>query len=144
MNKVVLMFGLIFLASFAQAEVEMDKKQFMADMMDANPVPNYVLMIKNNAEKLGMFADQMKAVKAWNSKHSSKMSEWVKAVIEGEQKLKMASLNGRSMDEILEMSQSVHESRQAIIQGKTECRDHIRGILDENQWNKLVVLIKKA
>ena len=117
-------------------------KQFMKDMKYTNPVPNYVSVIKKNAKALELTEDQMAKVNAWNKANGPRMAEMVYSVIQGEKEIKMASLNGKSYEEITKMADSLLETRKMIIVGKTKCRDYIMSVLTEAQWRKLTEMIK--
>lgn len=42
---------------------------------------------------------------------------------------------------LLAMAKVLHQTRLRISEGKTRCRDHIRAVLNEAQWQKLKAMI---
>ncbi len=115
---------------------------FMKDMAHANPVPSYVSVIKKNAEALALSDEQMAQVMAWNKANTQKMKGMVMSVIDGEQKIKQASLDGVPSEEIMNMAKALNATRLSIVEGKTRCRDHMMNILDDAQWKKLATMVK--
>ncbi|QEP42663.1 hypothetical protein D5085_05655 [Ectothiorhodospiraceae bacterium BW-2] len=95
------------------------QQAFMMHMQHANPVPNYVAMIKKNAKVLNITEAQMQQVMDWNQSNSQKMHDMVMSVIESERQLKQASMQGVAVSEILTQSNTIHQTRLEIIAGKT-------------------------
>lgn len=143
MKKTILLLlvCLILPVSMVHAENKGGKGYFMKHMMHANPVPNYVAVIKKNSQALNMSTEQMDQVMAWNKANGPKMHDMVMSVIVGEKQLAEASMSGVSAEEILAMAEKVHKTRLDIIAGKTRCRDRMLKILDDEQWTKLVAMV---
>ena len=143
MKKTVLLLlaCLILPVSLAHAENQGGKGRFMKHMMHANPVPNYVAVIKKNSQTLNMSKEQMDQVMAWNKANGPKMHDMVMSVIAGEKQMAEASMAGVSADEIIAMAEKVHKTRLEIIVGKTRCRDRMLKILDDEQWTKLTAMV---
>jgi hypothetical protein len=140
-KSAILLVSLMLSTSVAYAD-DQAMTQFMTHMAHANPVPNYVSVIKQNAQALGLSKEQMDQVMAWNNANTKKMQSMVMSVIEGEQQIKQASLAGVDNEEIMQMAKALGETRLNIIAGKTRCRDQMMSILDEAQWQKLAAMVK--
>jgi hypothetical protein len=140
-NTVILFVLLIFQVTSSVAGNHGGKGHFMKHMVHANPVPNYVSVIKKNSDTLGLSKEQISQVMAWNKANSKQMHDMVMSVIDGEMKMKQASLANANAQEILKIAKEVHETRMNIIEGKTRCRDHIKAILNDDQWEKLTLMI---
>lgn len=139
-----LMLALMVLSGNALAAGQHDKHQFMQYLQHANPVPNYVSVIRKNSETLGISESQMQQVMAWNKSHSAAMRERVMAVIDGEKKMREASMQGAPAGEILALAHQVSNTRMQIITGKTQCRDHMMSILSAEQWQQLTALMAQG
>lgn len=135
---IALFLSLIFSSTMLYA----DQMQFMRDMAHANPVPNYMSIIKANEDKLGLNDDQKMKVMTWMKKNGKKMAAMVQSVIDGEAQIKTASMDGTSHVEISAMTQKLMATRSKIIAGKTTCRDYMMGVLTDAQWQQLVDIIK--
>ncbi|MCU7940704.1 MAG: hypothetical protein KZQ64_14435 [gamma proteobacterium symbiont of Bathyaustriella thionipta] len=133
-----LFLSLIFSTSILHA----DQAQFVRNMAHANPVPNYMSIIKMNADKLGLNDEQKNKVMVWKKKNGPKMAAMVKSVIEGEKELKIASMDGVPQTEISAMSDKLLDTRKKIISGKTTCRDYMMDVLSDAQWKQLTDIIK--
>ncbi|MET0028340.1 MAG: hypothetical protein ABW101_11950 [Candidatus Thiodiazotropha sp.] len=144
MKKISMMlFACLLLSVFAvHAENPQGKGQFMKYMAHANPVPNYVAVIRKNAQALNITDAQMEEVMAWNKANTGPMQEMVMSVISGEKQMADASMAGTSADEIMAMAKKVEQTRLDIIAGKTRCRDRMLEILDKDQWEKLTAMVK--
>jgi len=140
-NRLMLATVLLTVGLSAQAGSHAEKGQFMQYMTHANPVPNYVSVIKKQGKVLGLSEAQMSQVMAWNTANNDKMHKMVMSVIEGEKKMKQASMAGVSTDEIITMAKQLSETRVQIVSGKTHCRDHIKSVLNEAQWQQLTAMI---
>lgn len=138
----LLLLACLFLpATLVHAENAGGQGHFMKYMMHANPVPNYVAVIKKNSQALNISKDQMDQVMAWNKANGPKMHDMVMSVIAGEKQMAEASMSGVSADEIMAMAEKVHKTRMDIISGKTRCRDRMLKILDDEQWIKLTAMV---
>jgi hypothetical protein len=139
----LILFACLLLPVFSlHAENPNGKAQFMKYMAHANPVPNYVAVIRKNAQALNITDAQMDEVMAWNKANTDKMQEMVMSVITGEKKMAEASMAGTGADEIMSMAKEVEQTRLDIIAGKTQCRDRMMEILDKDQWQKLTAMVK--
>ncbi|MCG7981307.1 MAG: Spy/CpxP family protein refolding chaperone [Candidatus Thiodiazotropha lotti] len=138
---VLLLAVLLFTVSGVTAENMGGKGRFMKYMAHVNPVPNYVAFIRKNSQQLKISDAQMAQVMEWNKQNRSKMHEMVMSVIEGENKMAQASLDGVSADEINSMAEAVHNTRMQIIVGKTRCRDRMMEILDDAQWGQVTAML---
>ncbi len=140
MKNVIISLLLTFILSTAlQAG---DKEVFMRNMAHVNPVPNYMSIIVTQADKIALSADQKTKVIAWNKKNGAKMATMVNSIIDGEKKIKMASMDGTASSEMASMADQLMETRKKIIIGKTTCRDYMMEVLSPEQWKKLTDIIK--
>ena len=135
-----LLLSLTFSSSFLYAS----DADFMKNMAHANPVPNYMSIIKANEDKLGLNKQQKEKVMAWKNKHAKKMGAMVQSVIDGESEIKSASMAGASQTDIKAMSDKLMATRANIIAGKTTCRDYMMEVLTDVQWKQLTDIIKAA
>ena len=138
---VILLAALLIPVTMTHAGSHGGKGKFMKMMVHANPVPNYVAVIKRNSEALGLTKEQIGQVMAWKKANSEKMHEMVMSVVAGEKKMKEASMTGVAAEKIMEMAKEVHKTRLDIIAGKTSCRDRMMQILNKEQWTKLTGMV---
>jgi hypothetical protein len=135
---VALFLSLIFSSSLLYA----DQATFMRNMAHVNPVPNYMSIIKVNADKLGLNDEQKAKVLDWKNKKGKKMAAMVQGVMDAEAKIKAASIEGSDAKEITTMAQDLMDKRMKIITNKTECRDYMSNILTKAQWKQLMAIVK--
>ena len=119
-----------------------DKEAFVRNMAHTNPVPNYMSIIAANTDKLALSADQKTKVMAWKKKNGAKMATMVNSIVDGEKKIKLASMDGVSSTKIVSMADQLMDTRKKIIVGKTTCRDYMMDVLSPEQWKQLTDIIK--
>ena len=140
MKKMII--ALLLSLTFSSSILYASNADYMRQMAHANPVPNYMSIIKMNADKLGLNEEQNNQVMVWKKKNGEKMAVMVKSVMAGEKEIKLASMNGVSSSEIATMSNNLMDTRKKIIAGKTTCRDYMMKVLTEAQWKQLTDMMK--
>ena len=140
MKKIITALFLSFI--FSSSAVQADEAAFMRNMAHSNPVPNYMSIIANNADKLGLNKEQKEKVMAWKTKNGEKMAAMVQSLITGEKEIKMASMDAVPGAEISVMADKLMDIRKKIIAGKTTCRDYMMNVLSDAQWQQLTDIIK--
>ena len=140
MKKMII--ALLLSLTFSSSILYASNADYMRQMAHANPVPNYMSIIKMNADKLGLNEEQKNQVMVWKNKNGEKMAVMVKSVMAGEKEIKLASMNGVSSSEIATMSNNLMDTRKKIIAGKTTCRDYMMKVLTEAQWKQLTDMMK--
>ena len=133
---------LIFSLFISSSLLAADQMQFKRNMAHANPVPNYMSIIKMNADTLGLNSDQKSKVMVWKKKNGPKMAVMVDSIIKGEEEIKSASMAGVSQDKIKAMADALMDTRKKIIIGKTTCRDYMMSVLSDAQWQQLINIMK--
>ncbi|MCP3848736.1 MAG: hypothetical protein GY694_00655 [Gammaproteobacteria bacterium] len=127
---------------FSAVNLQASDMEFLRNMAHANPVPNYMSIIKKNAAKLELNKEQTEKVMVWKKKNGPKMAAMVQSVIDGEMKIRMASIDGISQKEITAMADELMDTRKKIILGKTTCRDYMMNVLTDSQWKQLAGIVK--
>ncbi len=128
---------------FSAVNLQASDMEFLHNMAHANPVPNYMSIIKKNAAKLELNMKQTEKIMAWKKKNGPKMAAMVQSVIDGEKKIRMASIDGISHKEITAMADELMDTRKKIILGKTTCRDYMMNVLTDSQWKQLTIKFQR-
>ena len=123
---------------------ERKQKQAMRAMQHANPVPNYMVLLKQDPADLKLTAEQKTKLDKWFQENNAKSAEAVKNIIAAEKALAQASLEGKDKAEIMKQADAMLAMRRAMIEQKTNCLDHIREVLSPEQWTQLLTLQKQA
>lgn len=113
------------------------KQEAMKNMLHANPLPNYMAIIRKDAEVLKLTEEQKTKLDAWYQEHNAHAAETVKKIIAAEQALAQASMEGVSAELIMQQYDEMAAMRRALAEGKTQCRDHVRSVLSAEQWAQL-------
>ncbi|MEN8217569.1 MAG: hypothetical protein ABFS56_14605 [Pseudomonadota bacterium] len=112
----------------------------MKAVKHAHPLPNFMLVIIKHGDMLALSPEQEQAFANWRAKHGPIAKELVMAIKKGEQQLQEASMSGASKEEIMGQLDALLEKRRQLAQMKTTCRDNMRQILSDEQWNKVLSL----
>lgn len=134
-----------------QKVVELYKENFMpkAEKMGkmemikhTNPAPNLMQVIKKMGDKLNLTKKQVTDLKKWGSERGPIMKKQYQAVMQLEADIFQAGLNNESVDKISQLGDAITQERIKIIRGKMFCRDNMKRILDDKQYNKVIELYK--
>lgn len=109
----------------------------MKNMLHANPLPNYMAILRKDAAALQLTAEQQAKLDAWYQEHNTHANETVKKIVAAEQALAQASMDGTSLEVIMKQYDEMAAMRRALAEGKTQCRDHVRSVLSAEQWAQL-------
>jgi hypothetical protein len=132
----------ILVLIMAAASVQQVGAIDMTAVKHAHPLPNLMITIVEHGDMLDLSPEQDQALADWRAKQKSIMAELVMAIKNGEQQLEEASLNGASKKEIMAQLDALLEKRRQIADIKTDCRDNMRRILSDEQWNEVVSLYR--
>lgn len=120
------------------------KQEFMKNMKHANPLPNYMMIIKQQADTLKLTDEQKTKVDAWFNANNPKAGEAVKNIIAAEQALLEASLGGAGKDELIKQFDEMAAMRRALAEQKAACSDYMRQVLTPEQWEQTVKMQREA
>jgi hypothetical protein len=114
-----------------------------AVMKHANPMPNLMLIVKKQGDKLELSKEQKQNLDKWMEERASVAKKLALGIINGEAILHEAALDGASKDMLTAMLDTILKKREEIVELKTDCRNHLREILNGEQWEKLLKLYKE-
>ena len=112
----------------------------MAIMKHANPMPNYMQVVMKMGDQLDLTEAQQQALKEWRTKNGPVVDALAESIIESEQQLAKLSMSGASVEEIKSAAEKSLALRMEMIERKTNCRENMRNVLDEAQFDKVVTL----
>ncbi|MES9852239.1 MAG: hypothetical protein ABW170_10445 [Candidatus Thiodiazotropha sp. L084R] len=143
MKKIVFAFCILAFISSANSFAESGGMHDFPQMMKhANPMPNLMKVVKQHENELNLSEKQSKALAGWRDSHSKPMHAKVTEIDELEKNIYEATIAGKDKAEIMEMASKVLELRSSIISTKLDCRDNMKSILSEEQFNKVVSMYK--
>jgi hypothetical protein len=119
-----------------------DKSKKMA-MKHANPLPNLMKVVSKYGDQLDLSEQQNAALADWRKKNNKKTHALVKQVIASEKQLHTAALSNASQSELQDLMDKVLGVRLQIAKTKISCRENMRKILSNDQWNKVVTLYRQ-
>ena len=112
-------------------------------MMHANPLPNYMKLVLDNIEVLEIDEKQHQQLLAISKEKSPQAVGMAKKVSEVEKKIFQSSLDNVEKEVLAKDFEESLELRTSLVTMKLDCRDQVLEILNEKQWNDLVVLYKE-
>ncbi len=149
----LIIFSTLLLASVSVHASSHGNKQSMGSVMGyekpgmamkhANPLPNLMKVTMKFGEELNLSAEQKSELANWNTHNGPIMKDLVRDVIKAEQVLHSAALSNASQAELQNLMDHVLRLRLQVAKGKIRCRENMRRILNEQQWNKVVSIYKQ-
>jgi hypothetical protein len=118
-------------------------QELKAVMKHANPMPSLMLVVKKQSDKLELSKEQKQNLDEWMKEHAPTVKKLAFSIKNGEAILHEAALDGASKDMLTAMLDTILKKREEIVEIKTDCRDHLREILNGEQWEKLLQLYKE-
>jgi len=116
----------------------------MKNMMHAHPMPNYMAIMKKEADTFKLDDQQEAKVDEWINEHYNKATELAEEIIVAEHALAEASMDGSSLENIMKKFDETAVMRRTLAELKTKCRDLLHSVLTSEQWKQLVTLEKAA
>ena len=133
----------ILLAAFCSVQAaDMDKAALMAAVKHAHPLPNFMRVIVENQDKLGLSEEQKQAVAAWVGEHRPIVKELALSIKAGEKALHDAALNCATKAEMMVNLEELLKKRREMAENKMDCRDAMRELLGYDKWQQVLELYK--
>jgi len=137
-------FALLLTITFLASDAFAQNNKRMGDMMGhANPMPNLMRVISQNASQLELTSEQSRALTDWRSKSRGPMHDLVSEIHDIENAIHKGSMDGKSKAELMNMATKLMQKRNEIITRKIDCRDNMRNILNDQQYAKVLAMYVK-
>jgi len=132
-------FGLSFLAGMAIAA----PKTKMQVAKHVSPMPNLMMLVHMNAAELALDDEQLASVQEWKQTHQAQVQFLMSDILETEQALHDATLEGLDKAEKDELRDDLLASRRELIDIKHRCVTNLQTTLDDEQWQQLMTVRAK-
>ena len=126
-----------------KVDLEAEKAAKLKVMMHANPLPNYMTVILSNAEVLNIDEKQHQQLLEISKAKSPQAVKMAYKIGEIEAELHKASLDNAKKELLASGFEKSLDLRTSLVTMKLDCRDQVLEILNEQQWNDLVVLYQE-
>ena len=120
------------------------KHAFMQNMKHVNPLPNYMALIKKEADTLKLNDGQKIKVDVWFNENNPKAAEAVKNIVAAEQALSETSLTGANAEDLMKQFDEMAAMRRHLAEQKANCSDYMRSVLTPEQWAQVVKMQREA
>lgn len=107
-------------------------------MKHANPVPNYMSLVMKMSDKLQLNDEQVSMVKQWKASNSDSVAALVKSIVVSEKKLAEQSMSDAPAEVIMQSASETMALRLEMVERKTKCRDNLKTILNEAQYETVL------
>ena len=107
-------------------------------MHHANPMPNLMMVVMKKSDELNLTADQKKALAAWREKSNPIIKQQLGKVMMLEKEIMEASLQGADKAALMSKVDEMLALRRDIAERKVNCRDNLKKILNEQQYNMVL------
>ena len=118
--------------------------QNIRENLHANYMPNYLPVLTNSQEALGLSGEQCAVINKYRKEKASKGQLIVKETNKPEKEAYQAAFEGASMDDIMKRNTEIQSLRTKITQGKMKCHGFVKKLLSAEQYKKLnKMMVKK-
>jgi len=139
-TALVLILSQALLVSVYAEPTGMEKMKMMRHV---TPMPPLMMVVKHHADELSLTDEQNENLAKWRETSAVKVAALAKETMAGEKQITEAALKGESTEVIQKIASNVMEKRMSIIKIKIQCRDNMKKILNDEQWEKVVALYTK-
>lgn len=124
-------------AGSAQSMTMMQKARHVS------PLPGLMMVVKNDAAALGLSERQSRLLREWRDDNHEESQRLTKRILEIEQQMRVAALNGGPADALMDLRNALLQARGKLIDVKYACIAVLRRTLDERQWQQLMELHRR-
>ena len=117
-----------------------DMKANMAAMKHSNPMPNLMKVIIKHPSELTLTDDQSTELKKWRDAHMPASKQLAAKIITLETELHKAAMDNKPLEKIDQLANEIMKNRTKIIHGKALCRDNMKKILSDEQFDTVLKL----
>lgn len=103
-----------------------------------SPMPKFMAVILMHSAELKLTPEQHKALENWRLKNMNHWASLFDQVLTEEKAITEDSLMMKSSDELMKRFEDVIEKRREMAQMSLACRDNMRKVLSEQQWQQVV------
>ena len=109
-------------------------------MKHANPLPNFMKVIKKHGDQLALTQEQSAALEAWRNENKKAVHDLANSVTSAEAALHDAAFTNAAQADLQDLMDKVLHLRLQLAQRKMRCRENMRTVLNEDQWKQVVSL----
>ena len=133
----------LYKTHFAHKQSYSDDEQGKMKMIHhVNPMPNLMLVVKKMGDQLNLSPAQVSDLEKWRNERGPVMEKQYAAIVKLENELQEAALNNAPKEKIAGIADAIMQERMKVIRGKAFCRDNMKRILDDKQYQKVIDLYK--
>lgn len=119
-----------------------NKKNEIQSFLLASPMPKLMAIILMHGSELGLSAEQNKALEQWRLKNMNHWAMLFDNVLNTERRLTSDALAMQDSSQLLADFKDVLAKKEEMATMSLACRDNMRKVLDDQQWNHVIKLFK--
>ena len=112
-------------------------------MHKLQPMPNLMRVVMHHGDQLNLSKQQAAALSAWRAANQDRIHARMKAMATVRKVLQDAVLRGANIAAVNVHLSHMDRVRAEIVAAKVACRDNMRQILNDEQWDKVVELYRQ-
>lgn len=112
----------------------------MTTIKHVNPMPMLMKVITKYADKLELTEQQNAELKQWRDERHPVSKKLIGTIIDLEADIHKAVMNNESLERIDQLADDIMQNRIKMIRSKALCRDNMKRILNEEQYEKVLAL----
>lgn len=113
-----------------------------AKMRHTNPMPPLMQVVIKKGDQLNLTKEQAAELKQWHDERMPVSKKLVHTILKLEAEIHAAAVDGKPLDKIDQLADSIMQNRIKLIRGKALCRDNMQRILDDKQFSQLIEIYK--
>ncbi len=134
----------LYRSNMIPKEKKLDKEKTKRIMMrHTNPLPNLMQVVTKMGDKLKLTEQQSVELKKWRDQRGPITQKVATTIIKLEADLLEAALNNNPVSKIDQIADGIMQNRIKMIRGKALCRDNMKRILDDAQYQKVQKLYQE-
>lgn len=137
--KKIISIVILAILSLTSIEAKMANKKAY-ELRHANPLPNLMRVAMTNKGELNLTQDQITKLQAWSTTNKPQMKKLVQQVMQQERALREEALT--TDKNIMKKAEEMLDTRRAIMEMKTACRQNLKTILSAAQYEQVVTIYK--
>jgi len=107
------------------------------------PMPNLMRVVVQHGDQLNLNKDQSAAFAKWRELNHDKVHSRMEEMLAIRKALQVAATKGANLAAINVYVSKMDKLRAEIIAAKVACRDNMRRILNDEQWDKVIALYRE-
>ena len=115
----------------------------MMEVKKINPIPMFMPILVKKSDELSLTKEQISAFATWRAENMAPALQAKTTIIESENSIKNAILQGESIKKINRLLEDITNARKDLTSRTLRCHSYTKAVLNKTQWEKLLNIYAK-